>query len=274
VSGRIPQTPQELDAHLKEQTEFLKSSADAYDRGFQGEAKRLAVTLRILLHHHGSNNALLHQLGRLDTSRFYDSAPANLPGNLGTYSGLVVTAHTKTGAEYIPMLDDNQIGPGEWIPFSSWWETTIFVDNKKRKVSRRDLILSLADQDGGAHVDPALNERYFALSRENSMGWVVTQGTVQHPMGPPHLASVRQIAHEVLKSLDQKYTKKGPVRDDILMYSAGAAVFDGGLPSVTPPFLGPRLVTPATSVPKLGRNAPCFCGSGRKFKRCHGARAS
>jgi SEC-C motif len=23
--------------------------------------------------------------------------------------------------------------------------------------------------------------------------------------------------------------------------------------------------------PKPGRNDPCFCGSGRKFKKCHGA---
>jgi preprotein translocase subunit SecA len=23
--------------------------------------------------------------------------------------------------------------------------------------------------------------------------------------------------------------------------------------------------------PKLGRNDPCFCGSGRKYKKCHGA---
>jgi len=23
--------------------------------------------------------------------------------------------------------------------------------------------------------------------------------------------------------------------------------------------------------PKLGRNDPCYCGSGRKFKKCHGA---
>ncbi len=23
--------------------------------------------------------------------------------------------------------------------------------------------------------------------------------------------------------------------------------------------------------PKLGRNDPCFCGSGKKFKKCHGA---
>ncbi|MEP7159320.1 MAG: SEC-C metal-binding domain-containing protein, partial [Chloroflexota bacterium] len=26
-----------------------------------------------------------------------------------------------------------------------------------------------------------------------------------------------------------------------------------------------------TEGPKLGRNDPCFCGSGKKYKRCHGA---
>ena len=26
-------------------------------------------------------------------------------------------------------------------------------------------------------------------------------------------------------------------------------------------------------VPKLGRNDPCWCGSGKKFKKCHGANA-
>jgi len=25
--------------------------------------------------------------------------------------------------------------------------------------------------------------------------------------------------------------------------------------------------------PKLGRNDPCHCGSGKKFKKCHGAAA-
>ncbi len=32
-----------------------------------------------------------------------------------------------------------------------------------------------------------------------------------------------------------------------------------------PPLAGPR------GGPKIGRNDPCLCGSGKKFKRCHGA---
>ncbi len=27
------------------------------------------------------------------------------------------------------------------------------------------------------------------------------------------------------------------------------------------------------AVPKVGRNDPCPCGSGKKYKKCHGARA-
>jgi preprotein translocase subunit SecA len=27
---------------------------------------------------------------------------------------------------------------------------------------------------------------------------------------------------------------------------------------------------PVVSGPKVGRNDPCFCGSGKKYKHCHG----
>jgi len=29
-------------------------------------------------------------------------------------------------------------------------------------------------------------------------------------------------------------------------------------------------MVPAPTGPKLGRNDPCFCGSGLKYKKCHG----
>lgn len=34
---------------------------------------------------------------------------------------------------------------------------------------------------------------------------------------------------------------------------------------------GPRPVTQQRTTPKLGRNDPCSCGSGKKFKKCCGA---
>jgi preprotein translocase subunit SecA len=48
--------------------------------------------------------------------------------------------------------------------------------------------------------------------------------------------------------------------------STSAGVTAGGLAAggMVPP-------QPARSGPKIGRNDPCWCGSGKKFKRCHGA---
>ncbi len=56
----------ELQAHLAEQLQFLEASADAFDRGFRGEAKRMAATIRILVHQTHRSHSLLGQLGILE----------------------------------------------------------------------------------------------------------------------------------------------------------------------------------------------------------------
>jgi preprotein translocase subunit SecA len=50
---------------------------------------------------------------------------------------------------------------------------------------------------------------------------------------------------------------------------AGAAVPAGAATATAVATAGER--QPARAGPKLGRNDPCYCGSGKKFKRCHGA---
>jgi hypothetical protein len=71
-------------------------------------------------------------------------------------------------------------------------------------MSRRELILHVAETDGGAHVDPALDEAYMDLSRNNSLGWMLREGDVVRPFPPPVLPCIRQIAHEVLITLRVK----------------------------------------------------------------------
>jgi len=67
---------------------------------------------------------------------------------------------------------------------------------------RRDLILNVADTDGGAHVDPDLDEAYTDLSRKNSLGWMFFVGNIEETfIGRPELACMRQIAEEVLITL-------------------------------------------------------------------------
>jgi preprotein translocase subunit SecA len=48
-------------------------------------------------------------------------------------------------------------------------------------------------------------------------------------------------------------------------YSYGAAA-SGGQDA--------KVETVQRSAPKVGRNDPCPCGSGRKYKKCHGAAAA
>lgn len=58
----------------------------------------------------------------------------------------------------------------------------------------------MANQDGGAHVDPSLDAKYAALTRSNSVGWMASDGVRQEPLNDIELHSVRQIAFEFLES--------------------------------------------------------------------------
>jgi hypothetical protein len=94
------------------------------------------------------------------------------------------------------------------IPFVKWWNDWVLKDKKGRLFNRRELIGHVADTDGGAHVDPELDEAYMALSRSNSLGWVFSDSKIERAFeGRPELACMRQIAHEVLLSLRENAPK-------------------------------------------------------------------
>jgi hypothetical protein len=59
-------TKEELANHLKEQIDFMIASAIQFDNGFEGEAKRLAIAIRILVHDTSRCSALLTQLNKLN----------------------------------------------------------------------------------------------------------------------------------------------------------------------------------------------------------------
>jgi preprotein translocase subunit SecA len=62
-----------------------------------------------------------------------------------------------------------------------------------------------------------------------------------------------------------------PSRPSSLQYSAPTVDGEGGVSrsAGSTPGNGSR-----ASVGEVARNAPCPCGSGRKYKRCHGAPAN
>jgi hypothetical protein len=242
------QSQDELNKQLIEQIDFLRNSIDGYDRGKIYEAKRLALHLRILLHDHGQSKSLLGSLNK--KGNFYSSVGESLTTKphevlMGSYTPLVGISHANG---YVPLLDSTQ---GKLIPFDEYWNEVV-IDNRQGNIfTRRELVLSVADQDGGAHVDLRLNQAYAELSRNNSVGWIVGDGKNWSPLVGIELATVRQITHEVLKTLLPVY----------IQASEGSNDFNFSHVSL----IGTTEDAPA---PDIGRNEKCPCGSGKKYKKC------
>lgn len=198
------QSKEDLNEQLKEQISFIKRSAEAYDKGHPEEAKRIALHVRILIHDTRYSHSLLKQLNILNDIKFVDTAMERIKNdNVKTaWAGLTLIQANK----YIPILDWN-INAAQKVDFERWWNGVVFVDFLNNEFTRKDLILSVADQDGGAHVDPKLSEPYAFLSRENSLGQKYSQnGKTWEDFEGAHLAAIRQIGHEILKTLCPNYT--------------------------------------------------------------------
>lgn len=200
---RVKRTRADLLKELQDQIALMVNACQAYDRGLDPIGKHIALSLRVLLHHHRNSQALLQQLD-LRGKRFLDTAGPLNPRNLLTDCTLCVMRLGSNDA-YLPLC---AAGGGarqpRWVPFEEWWNNPVIKDNKQRYFNRRELVLHVADTDGGAHVDPALDAAYADLSRNNSLGWVISEGNVQKPFPPPTMACIRQIAHEVLETLKKK----------------------------------------------------------------------
>lgn len=118
------------------------------------------------------------------------------------YGALVQMAITRSTAIHLPYLDDPLPGAAPtWSPFQKWWARIIFRNPEGQGMSRKDLVLAVANQDGGAHVDPTLDITYADL-REHSLRWVFHSEATHYQVRNAELAAVRQIAHEVLKTFD------------------------------------------------------------------------
>lgn len=257
----------ELQAHLDEQLQFIEASTASFDAGFESEAKRLAVAIRVLLHDTPQSHSLLGQLG-LKSGTFLDSALPYDPNNPASYHGLISFGGTSKKIDYQAHLDEAP--SSKRVPFEDWWTSPVIADQKDQIFCRRDIILTASNQDGGAHVDPKLDDAYAALSRHNSLssfGMKVDGSAV--PIPNPERATIRQIAHEILKSLKPGYQKVQPrlAADEIRI--AGLTI------NIEPASNGYPPTPPSNAYPrKMGRNERCFCGSDRKYKHCHGRHAS
>jgi hypothetical protein len=65
-----------------------------------------------------------------------------------------MTSISQGSRRFAPL--DNVPWGERWLQFPHWWNEVIFVDGARAELTRRDLVLAVANQDGGAHVVPTL----------------------------------------------------------------------------------------------------------------------
>lgn len=243
----VVQTANDLCRHLEEHLGHMVRSAAAYDAGETSEAKRLAVSLRVLFHQTANSHALFTQLG-VRSGPFMCSprrrnAPGNLlaTGNLLSGSDLTYIVPGGSGLALRPYLNNFSRGAWERVPFEEWWEGTHVLSTQAATFTRRELVHVTANLDGGAHVDGGnVAARFADLLRVRGNDWytVDAAGGTAPALGI-ELACIRQIAHEALMTIQMEFR----------FIEAG---------------------TTTLFVRRPGRHAPCPCGSGRQFQRCHG----
>jgi hypothetical protein len=186
--------------HLSEQLYFLKRSSEGFDKGFAIEAKQMAVTIRVLLHDTPSSTSLLTHLGTKDKIYYFNTAIPNSPFGL---TGRRTTTEGGGRTEYYAPLDNLSDKRKErpWVTFNTWWENINVLSDGKNQFTRKKLVTTVANQDGGAHVDSKLNTPYSEVTRGNSLN-VYHEGKDVYGV---ELASIRQITFELLNSLENKY---------------------------------------------------------------------
>ena len=275
-----PESVQDFVARLAEQLTFLDASADAYDRGIESEAIRLAATIRVVVHDaRPPSRSLLSHLQVRDRLPWTDTAAGEIRESaLSVGSGLSMMRISTDGSgksSFQPLLGQQ---PPERIhpaaAFIDWWNDPVLTDADGTSYNRRSLVLWVTNKEGGAHVDEDLPSSYVALTHENSIG--ITQVPVphvngsglgfsiaptatgitrQHLDGPPLenscvLANIRQIAWELRDTLRRH-----------LVVAAPAAFIRSPICPVS-----------IHDSPRPDRHGACPCGSGRPFERCFGLR--
>jgi hypothetical protein len=160
--AKIAQSKPELQTHLREQLSFIIKSCKDYDSGDHSEAKRIATSIRVLLHDTQNSKSLFTQL-RLKKIGFLNTAALIVDGEKNAVLGLLQTKITVNedltlSGQHHPLLS---FRPDGWPRarkrfFPEWWNQTVLTDTQGRKFTRRTLVMSVANTDGGAHVDPNL----------------------------------------------------------------------------------------------------------------------
>lgn len=187
-------------AQLKRQLRFLRTSAAAFDAGDRDEAIRIGTGLRVLFHQTVKSTSLMRHLCAESLQILSTSERTPVGPGMGLNIAKHLDMNMFTGVtRAMPWLDAAPIKT--MVPLVDWWKSEVVFFNTGIEVTRRDLALWAANQDGGAHVDDALHVDYEKVLRGLDFTFTITQPSGKQLLTrieELHLAALRQFAYEVL----------------------------------------------------------------------------
>jgi hypothetical protein len=211
-----PRIRAELVEILREQIGFLEVSCNAFDAEFEAEGKRIAATLRLLLHDTDRSISLLTLLGVKHGMKYVDTVEKTNPKNLLITTNYLLYRVTPTGGKYKPILGDGPMGLNlKPRYFNNWWGIEV---HKENEISwcRKDFILTLANKEGGSHVDPEVLLEYDRVKNGGNQVFMREERNVDEASelasialkpfpGNMALVGARQVAFEVLETLKNNW---------------------------------------------------------------------
>ncbi|MTH14146.1 hypothetical protein [Flavobacterium sp. LC2016-01] len=207
----------ELLQHLKEQIYFIEKCIEDYDKN-EIEAKRVATHIRTLVHDTSISISLLKQLNLKERMYINTNVPKNafaywkvshigMSGgtinNQTPYIGIVGkevygNSDGSISIKYFPIYKEwKDFSPS--MDFDTWWNAEIYDNRNGDVLTRKGLILNVANKDGGAHIDN-LKQEYRSFKKNDIIQFKVNEN-LQGFDNIPAYPAVIQIAWELLNSI-------------------------------------------------------------------------
>ena len=203
-------TLESLESHLRDQIIFLQNSSRLFDEGWQQEAKRLALNIRVLIHDTDRSTSLLKLLGVKEDLQYLNTVPPINPRNILPESNFLICRVSSNQISYLaPLADSPWFDIKNVVNFETWRNQVVYKDGES-EWSRWNFINWLANKEGGGHVHPTPVASYDETVREGESRWTMTamdedSRTVisKNPQENLVYVGLRQIAFEILETLKQ-----------------------------------------------------------------------
>lgn len=200
-----------LEEKYDEFLDLLSALCDSYD-SLDKEVLALPIStaIRVLVHDTEKSTSLLKHLGKKDIE--FLSTNHKTP-NESVHLGLVrrINVGVKNGiggeAKYWPLCNEKYFSmpnSKNSLTFINWWETEVIFSSSNSGLTRKDLVLAVANKDGGAHFESKVKKKYddFRHTWSGGSTLVGTKSGIKRGYDNiPIYPAIRQIAYELLCTL-------------------------------------------------------------------------